>query len=130
MYSQKLPFSWWVTRVAVVQETARMGEAWGQPGVNRLDMGVETRWFVGTAYVRWWWGGGGHVDVDVDTCAARHVCRVRAHWVHVGGAGNVMVGSECVRWGRSECAGGRVVQMCESHSTHTSRADSPAPAVL
>ena len=51
--------------------------------------------------------GGGHVDVDVDARAARRVRRVRARWVRVGGAGNVVVGLECVRWGHSKHAGGR-----------------------
>ena len=55
--------------------------------------------------------GGGVVDMDVnvDTHAVWHVCRVRAHWVHVGGAGNVVMGLEHVHWGCSECARGRAV---------------------
>ena len=44
-----------------------MGEAWGQPRANCLDVGVKTRWFVGTVCVRSW-GRGGHVDVDMDAC--------------------------------------------------------------
>ena len=44
----------------------------------------------------------------MDAHAAWRVRRVRAHWVHVGGAGNVVVGLERAHWGRSERAGGRV----------------------
>ena len=58
---------------------------------------------------------GGHVDVDVDvdmdTRAVQRVRGVRARWVRVGGAGNVMVGQEHVHW-CSKHAGGRVVQIC------------------
>ena len=43
MYSRKPLFSRWITHVAAAWETVRMGEAWGQPGRNCLDVGVETR---------------------------------------------------------------------------------------
>ena len=52
------------------------------------------------------------VDVDVDARAAQHVCGVRARWVRISGAGNMVVGLERARWGHSECAGSRVVQTC------------------
>ena len=52
------------------------------------------------------------VDVDVDAHAVWCVRGVRARWVRVGGAGNVVVGPECEHWGCSKCAGGRVAQMC------------------
>ena len=42
--------------------------------------------------------------MDMDTRIVRHVRIVRVCWVHIGGAGNVVVGSECVRWGCSKCA--------------------------
>ena len=42
----------------MAQEMVRMGEAWGQPRANCLDVGVKTRWFVGTACVRLWGRGG------------------------------------------------------------------------
>ena len=51
------------------------------------------------------------VDVNVDACAVQHVCGVRACWVHVGGARNV-VGPEHIHWGHSKHARGIVVQMC------------------
>ena len=54
--------------------------------------------------------------VDMDARAAQHVRRVRVCWVHVSGAGNMMVGLEHACWGHSERARGRAVQMCESHS--------------
>ena len=45
--------------MAVAWEMVRMGEAWGQPGVNCLDMGVKTHWFMGTVGARSWGRGGG-----------------------------------------------------------------------
>ena len=52
------------------------------------------------------------MNVDMDACAVRCVHRVRAHWVCIGGAGNMVVGPECVCWGHSEHTGGRMVQTC------------------
>ena len=99
-------------------------------GAPRDVWGIWVRWKGGQAC-----GGAGHVcgwgllrgasfqrivggpvdvdmDVDVDACAVRRVCGVRARWVCVSGAGNVVVVLEHARWGHSECARGRVVQMC------------------
>ena len=39
------------------------------------------------------------VDMDMDAHAAQHVRGVRAHWVRVSGAGNVVVGLEHAQWG-------------------------------
>ena len=49
------------------------------------------------------------MDVDVDARAepAWRVCRVRACWVCIGGARNVVVGLKCAHWGHSKHAGGR-----------------------
>ena len=49
------------------------------------------------------------MDVDVDACAEPVwcVCRVRAHWVRIGGAGNVVVGLKRACWGHSKHTGGR-----------------------
>ena len=78
---------------------ARCVSGWG------LSCGVSLRCVV-----------GGHMDVDVDVDmdarAVRCVCRVRVCWVHIGGAGNMVVGPECACWGRSERTRGRVVQTC------------------
>ena len=55
-------------------------------------------------------GGPVDVDVDVDAHAVQRVRGVRAHWVCVGGARNMVVGLECVHWECFECAGFGPVQ--------------------